>query len=84
MSNSSLTAECNKIFNFWKLEEYFTPSDYPGLVLTIKEGKKDIPFDAYYNDYSSISYPLKRYKAHNKYLIQKNKSEEKLYNRENI
>ena len=53
MRNSSLTAECNKIFNFWKLEEYFTPSDYPKLVLTIKEGKQDIPFDAYYNDYSS-------------------------------
>lgn len=84
MSNSSLTAECNKIFDFWKLEEYFTPSDYPGLVLTIKEGKKDIPFDAYYNDYSSRSLPLKRYKAHNKYLSQKNKSDEKLYNRANI
>lgn len=84
MSNSSLTAECNKIFDFWKLEEYFTPSDYPGLVLTTKEGKKDIPFDAYYNDYSSRSLPLKRYKAHNKYLSQKNKSDEKLYNRANI
>lgn len=31
MNNSSLTEECNKIFNFWKLEEYFTPSDYPEL-----------------------------------------------------
>ena len=40
MINSSLTAECNKIFNFWKLEEYFTPSDYPALVLTIKEGNR--------------------------------------------
>ena len=84
MRNSSLTAECNKIFNFWKLEEYFTPSDYPELVLTIKEGKQDIPFDAYYNDYSSRNLPLKRYKAHNEYLSQKNKSDEKLYNRANI
>ena len=84
MRNSSLTAECNKIFNFWKLEEYFTPSDYPELVLTIKEGKQDIPFDAYYNDYSIRSLPLKRYKAHNEYLSQKNKSDERLYNRANI
>ena len=75
MSNSSLTAECNKIFDFWKLEEYFTPSDYPGLVLTTKEGKKDIPFDAYYNDYSSRSLPLKRYKAHNKYRSEEHTSE---------
>ena len=84
MRNRSLTAECNKIFNFWKLEEYFTPSDYPEMVLTIKEGKQDIPFDAYYNDYSIRSLPLKRYKAHNEYLSQKNKSDERLYNRANI
>ena len=84
MTNSSLTAECNKIFNFWKLEEYFTPSDYPALVLTIKEGKQNIPFDAYYNDHSIRSLPLKRYKAHNEYLRQKNKSDESLYNRANI
>lgn len=84
MKNGSLTAECNKIFNFWKLEEYFTPSDYPELALTIKVGKQDIPFDAYYNDYSIRSLPLKRYKAHNEYLSQKNKSDEKLYNRANI
>ena len=38
MSNSSLTAECNKIFDFWKLEEYFTPSDYPGF--NNKRGEK--------------------------------------------
>ena len=84
MRNSSLTAECNKIYNFWKLEEYFTPSDYPGLVLTIKEGKQDVPFDAYYNDYSIGSLPLKRYRAHNEYLNQKNRSDEKLYNRANV
>lgn len=84
MINSSLTAECNKIFNFWKLEEYFTPSDYPALVLTIKEGKQNIPFDAYYNDHSIRSLPLKRYKAHNEYLSQKNKSDKRLYNRANI
>lgn len=79
MTNSSLTAECNKIFNFWKLEEYFTPSDYPALVLTIKEGKQNIPFDAYYNDHSIRSLPLKRYKAHNEYLRQKNKSVMRVY-----
>ena len=84
MINSSLTVECNKIFNFWKLEEYFTPSDYPALALTIKEGKQNIPFDAYYNEYSIRSLPLKRYKAHNEYLRQKNKSDESLYNRANI
>ena len=84
MRNRSLTAECNKIFNFWKLEEYFTPSDYPELTLTIKEGKQDIPFDAYYNAYSTRSLPLKEYKAHNEYLRQKHKSDEKLYNRANV
>lgn len=84
MINSSLTAECNKIFDFWKLEEYFTPSDYPKLVLTIKEGKQNIPFDAYYNEYSVRDLPLKRYKKHNEYLKQKNKSDENLYNRANI
>ena len=29
MRNRYITEECNKILNFWKLEEYFTPSDYP-------------------------------------------------------
>lgn len=29
--------EINKVFNFWKLEEYFTPFDYPELYLTVKE-----------------------------------------------
>ena len=79
-----LTTECNKIFNFWKLEEYFAPSDYPELVLKIKEGNQDIPFDAYYNDYSTRSLPLKTYKTHNEYLRQKNKSDEKLYDRANV
>ena len=55
MRNRYITEECNKILNFWKLEEYFTPSDYPELTLTIKEGKQDIPFDAYYNAYSTRS-----------------------------
>lgn len=84
MRNRYITEECNKILNFWKLEEYFTPSDYPELTLTIKEGKQDIPFDAYYNAYSTRSLPLKEYKAHNEYLIQKHKSDEKLYNRANV
>lgn len=68
MRNRYITEECNKILNFWKLEEYFTPSDYPELTLTIKEGKQDILFDAYYNAYSTRSLPLKEYKAHNEYL----------------
>jgi hypothetical protein len=84
MRNRYITEECNKIPNFWKLEEYFTPSDYPELTLTIKEGKQDIPFDAYYNAYSTRSLPLKEYKAHNEYLRQKHKSDEKLYNRANV
>ena len=84
MRNRYITEECNKILNFWKLEEYFTPSDYPELTLTIKEGKQDIPFDAYYNAYSTRSLPLKEYKAHNEYLRQKHKSDEKLYNRANV
>ena len=54
------------------------------LTLTIKEGKQDIPFDAYYNAYSTRSLPLKEYKAHNEYLRQKHKSDEKLYNRANV
>lgn len=84
MKNGFLAAECDKIFNFWKLEEYFTPSDYPELVLKIREGNQDIPFDAYYNDYSIRSLPLKRYKEHNEYLSQKNKPDEKLYDRANV
>lgn len=84
MRNRYITEECNKILNFWKLEEYFTPSDYPELTLTIKEGKQDIPFDAYYNAYSTRSLPLKEYKAHNEYLSKKHKSDEKLYNRANV
>ena len=84
MRNRYITEECNKILNFWKLEEYFTPSNYPELTLTIKEGKQDIPFDAYYNAYSTRSLPLKEYKAHNEYLSQKHKSDEKLYNRANV
>ena len=54
------------------------------MTLTIKEGKQDIPFDAYYNAYSTRSLPLKEYKAHNEYLRQKHKSDEKLYNRANV
>lgn len=79
-----LIDECKKILDFWKLEEYFAPSDYPELTLTIKEGKKYIPFDAYYNAYSTRSLPLKEYKSHNDYLIQKNISDKKMYNRANV
>lgn len=84
MTNEYLTEEIDKIFNFWKLEEYFTPADYPELVLNIREGKRNIQFDAYYNDYSTRSLPLNTYKAHNEYLSQKNTSDDKLYNRANV
>ena len=84
MKIESLTEECDKIFNFWKLEEYFTPLAYPELFLTMKEGNKSVPFDAYFNDYSTRSLPLKTYKEHNEYLISKKMPEEKLYNRANI
>lgn len=84
MKNEYLTEECNKIFNFWKLEEYFTPSDYPELALTVREGGKDIPFDAYYNDYSIRTLPLDIYKVHNEYLSRRIKSDDKLYDRANI
>lgn len=58
MNNSSLTEKCNDILNFWKLEEYFTPSDYPKLLLKMKEGKKEIEFDAYYDVNSDKTLPL--------------------------
>lgn len=61
MNNSSLTEKCNDILNFWKLEEYFTPSDYPKLLLKMKEGKKEIEFDAYYDVNSDKTLPLDRY-----------------------
>lgn len=84
MKNGYLTEECNKIFNFWKLEEYFTPSDYPELALTVREGKKDVPFDAYYNAYSTRGFSLNNYKKHNEYLRQRTKYDDKLYDRANI
>lgn len=84
MSSDSLKNECNKILNFWKLEEYFASSDYPELFLTIKEDEKDIPFDVYYTADSTSSLPLKAYKSHNEYLIKKEQSDENLYNRANI
>lgn len=84
MKKEFLIEECNKILNFWKLEEYFTPMDYPKLVLKVREGNKNIPFDAYYNTYGSKRLPLKVYKAHNDYLKLKNKPDGKLYNRANL
>jgi hypothetical protein len=74
----------DKIFNFWKLEEYFTPSDYPEIILKVREYNKEIPFDAYYNKYSTRTLPLDTYKAHNDYLRGKKVSDEKLYNRANV
>lgn len=76
--------ECDNVFNFWKLEEYFTPQDYPELTKTVRENKKEIQFDAYYNKYSSRMLPLAVYKSHNEYLREKNVCSEKLYNRANV
>lgn len=79
-----LDEECNKIFDFWKLEEYFAPADYPDLTLTVKEYGTDVPFDAYCNDYSTRELPLPEYRSHNLYLAAKKVEEEKLYHRANV
>ena len=50
MKEELLLTECDKIFNFWKLEEYFTPSDYPELAKTVKRDKEEFPFDTYSAD----------------------------------
>ena len=71
--------EINKVFNFWKLEEYFTPFDYPELYLTVKENGKSIPFDAYHNAYSFREFPLNNYKRHNVYLAENIKAEVPLH-----
>ena len=84
MKEELLLKECDKIFNFWKLEEYFTPSDYPELTKTVKRDKKEFPFDTYCNGYGSRELPLDEYNAHNEYLIQKNVSPERLYDRANV
>lgn len=76
--------ECNKIFNFWKLEEIFTPLDYPELEMNVKEGNKVIQLDTYHNEYGNQNFPLYNYKSYNKYLVKKNVSEDKQYNRVNI
>lgn len=79
--------EYNKIFDLWKLEEYFTPSDYPELFLKKRENKKEISFDAFYNYHNKDTrqrLPLENYKSHNKYLRRKKVREEKLYDRANI
>lgn len=74
----------NKIFNLWRLEEFFTPLDYPELIETVKENGKKVPFDAYFNEYNSRKLPLQNYINHNQYLLGKKVKEEQLYNRANI
>lgn len=74
----------NKIFNLWRLEEFFTPLDYPELKETVKENGEKVPFDAYYNEYNSRKLPLQNYINHNQYLLGKKVKEEQLYNRANI
>lgn len=88
MKNSSLfDEECKKIFDFWKLEEYFTPTEYPQLMLKVKENNSEYPFDAYYYSESKFKneyLPLDRYKLHNKYLEQRDRSEKEQYNHANV
>lgn len=84
MKEELLLTECDKIFNFWKLEEYFTPSDYPELTKTVKRDKEEFPFDTYCNGYGTRDLPLNEYKLHNEYLIQKNVSSDRLYDRANV
>lgn len=85
MKNSDLTNECEKIFNFWKMEEYFSPSENPKLTLKVREGTKEIPFDACYYKGSAIqSLPLETYRSHNEYLRQRYKSENLLYDHANV
>lgn len=49
----------------------------------IREANKN-DLDEILQLYSTRSLPLKEYKAHNEYLRQKHKSDEKLYNRANV
>lgn len=84
MKEELLLTECDKIFNFWKLEEYFTPSDYPELTKTVKRDKEEFPFDTYCNGYGTRDLPLNEYKLHNEYLIQKNVSSDRLYDCANV
>lgn len=84
MKNEYLVNECDKIFDFWKLEEYFTPSDYPELTKIVKRNKKEFPFDTYCNGYGARNLPLNEYKEHNEYLIQKKVPAGQLYNRANV
>lgn len=84
MKEELLLTECDKIFNFWKLEEYFTPSDYPELTKTVKRDKEEFPFDTYCNGYGTRDLPLNEYKLHNEYLIQKNVASDRLYDRANV
>lgn len=84
MKKEDLIKECNKIFNFWKLEEYFAPSDYPELTVIVKRGTEEFPFDAYCNGYGTRDLPLSEYRVHNEYLSQQNTPADKLYDRANI
>lgn len=80
MKNNRLIEECDKIFNFWELEECFTPSDYPKPT----EQEKENNYYVFYPDCKNERLPLDNYKKHNQCLSQKNKSDRKLYNRANV
>lgn len=64
-----------KIFEFWKLVEQFTPEGYPELTRTVREDGRTLEFDVYYNDKQERpkSLPLEVYKNHNIYLQKRNK-----------
>lgn len=72
MNKENLRNRHNQILHLWRLEEYFSPLDYPELVLEMSkyEGKRKIkiPFDAYNNEFSMRKLPLEEYKSYNQYL----------------
>lgn len=83
-NNLNIVEECNRVFNFWKLEEYFTPQEYPKLTDVKKENEKEVPFDTFSNKYGEQPLPLENYKSHNMYLSENNKSSDMFYNRANV
>lgn len=80
----NMVEECNRVFNFWKLEEYFTPQEYPDIQKRVKENKVEVDFDTYSNQYGRQPLPLKNYISHNAYLSEKKVSSDRLYNRANV
>ena len=88
MNKENLRNRHNQILHLWRLEEYFSPLDYPELVLEMSkyEGKRKIkiPFDAYNNEFSMRKLPLEEYKSYNQYLNNKYGKKAKIYDKANI